>query len=194
MSAKLLRKLPKQDRSKVTVEVIIEATTRIIESEGLERLSTNRVAQVAGVSVGSLYQYFPNKESLVDALSERYNAQFMERLTRETELVAAQALSKGVREFFRFLIDIHREDPELHNELSPEIPEDQQLVIRELVRDYLEAHRSELRPMDLDLATYVVVEVGESLIHNTALRAPARLEDPRFLDEVCHLIESYLAK
>ena len=107
---------------------------------------------------------------------------------------ASLPLREGVHEFARFIIDIHREDPQLHNELSPEIPEEQHRTVRQMVRAYLEAHRDEVRRPDLEIATYVVVEVGESLVHNTALRAPERLEDPRFLDEVSDLLERYLAK
>ncbi len=189
-----LKKKPKQARSQEMVETLLQATTRILRRGGRESLTTNRIAEVAGVSVGSLYQYFPNKESLVDALRERYDAQFLERMIRAFGSSASLPLREGVREFARFVIDIHREDPQLHNELSPEIPEDQHRTVRELVKAYLEAHRDEVRRPDLEIATYVVVEVGESLVHNTALRAPERLEDPRFLDEVCDLMERYLAK
>ncbi len=189
-----LKKKPKQARSQEMVEILLQATTRILRRDGRESLTTNRIAEVAGVSVGSLYQYFPNKESLVDALRERYDAQFLERMIRAFGSSASLPLREGVREFARFVIDIHREDPQLHNELSPEISEDQHRTVRELVKAYLEAHRDEVRRPDLEIATYVVVEVGESLVHNTALRAPERLEDPRFLDEVCDLMERYLAK
>jgi AcrR family transcriptional regulator len=66
------RKLPTQDRSKETVEAILQATALVLKREGYDRASTRRVAEVAGVSVGSLYQYFPNKESLVVALYNRH--------------------------------------------------------------------------------------------------------------------------
>jgi AcrR family transcriptional regulator len=176
------------------IETLLQATTRILRREGRESLTTNRIAEVAGVSVGSLYQYFPNKESLLDELRERFETQFLERMIRAFGSGASLPLREAVREFARFIIDIHREDPQLHNELSPEIPVGQHRTVCEMVRVYLEAHRDEVRRPDLEIATYVVVEVGESLVHNTALRAPERLEDPRFLDEVCDLMERYLAK
>jgi AcrR family transcriptional regulator len=65
------RKTPKQDRSKQMREDILTATVRVLQKEGPLRFTTWRVAEVAGVSVGSLYQYFPNKESLVFAVHER---------------------------------------------------------------------------------------------------------------------------
>jgi AcrR family transcriptional regulator len=63
-----LRKIPTQERARMTVEAVIEATARILEKDGLEGLNTNEVARVAGVSIGSLYQYFPNKASLISEL------------------------------------------------------------------------------------------------------------------------------
>lgn len=65
------RKTPTQERSRNTVEVIVEAAARILSREGADALSTNRIAEVAGVSVGSLYQYFPNREAIVAELVGR---------------------------------------------------------------------------------------------------------------------------
>lgn len=65
------RKVPQQSRSATTVEAIVEAAARILEERGPKGLTTNAVADVAGVSIGSLYQYFPNKDAIVRALIER---------------------------------------------------------------------------------------------------------------------------
>ncbi|MGL6291802.1 MAG: TetR/AcrR family transcriptional regulator [Silanimonas sp.] len=65
------RKQPRQPRSRFTVDAMVEAATRILERDGLAALTTNRVAELAGVSVGSLYQYFPNKDALLAALMAR---------------------------------------------------------------------------------------------------------------------------
>lgn len=62
------RKSPLQDRSAATVAAILEAAARVLERRGLDALTTNRVAEAAGVSIGSLYQYFPNKDAIVAAL------------------------------------------------------------------------------------------------------------------------------
>ncbi|MFN5165613.1 MAG: TetR/AcrR family transcriptional regulator, partial [Pseudomonadota bacterium] len=65
------RKSPRQVRSADTVETILAAAARVLERESLAGFNTNRVAAVAGVSVGSLYQYFPNKSALIAALIDR---------------------------------------------------------------------------------------------------------------------------
>jgi AcrR family transcriptional regulator len=72
------RKLPQQERSRIAVEAILEATTRILTEEGYEKANTNRIAERAGVSIGSLYQYFPNKESLMTALMVQHSDEIVE--------------------------------------------------------------------------------------------------------------------
>lgn len=66
------RKKPRQARATVTLEAIFEATIQVLLAEGLHRLTTTRVAERAGVSVGTMYQYFPHKQALLYALNERY--------------------------------------------------------------------------------------------------------------------------
>lgn len=65
---KIERKIPKQSRSQETVESIYQAVARIFDHQGAQGLNTNRIAEVAGVSIGSLYQYFKNKESIFQAM------------------------------------------------------------------------------------------------------------------------------
>jgi AcrR family transcriptional regulator len=71
------RKQASQVRSRATVDALIEATARILVSEGFDRSSTNRIAEKAGVSIGSLYQYYPSKEGLVAAVIDRHNQELM---------------------------------------------------------------------------------------------------------------------
>ena len=66
------RKTPVQARSTVTVEAIQEATIQVLLQSGPERLTTTRVAERAGVSVGTLYQYYPNKQALLSAVLEQH--------------------------------------------------------------------------------------------------------------------------
>ncbi|MBS0969136.1 MULTISPECIES: TetR/AcrR family transcriptional regulator [Yersiniaceae] len=66
------RKMPVQSRSEATVDAILEATLQVLIADGLERCTTTRVAERAGVSVGTLYQYFPHKQSLLNSLLARH--------------------------------------------------------------------------------------------------------------------------
>jgi AcrR family transcriptional regulator len=79
------RKRPRQARSTTTVEAIFEATIQVLLSDGIHRLTTTRVAQRAGVSVGTMYQYFPHKQALLYALNERYLDLVAERVERACE-------------------------------------------------------------------------------------------------------------
>jgi AcrR family transcriptional regulator len=188
------KKQPKQARSQATVEAIIQATARILSKEGRARLSTNRIAEVAGVSVGSLYQYFPHKEALLAELRSRYEQRFLRDIVRELGQVGRLPLREAVPQFVRFMIGLHAEDPKLHNELSAEIPDSQHETLRAFALVYLEAHRDEVRRENLELAAQVALEAGEALIHRTALHEPERLRDERFVGEVCDLLLRYLAR
>lgn len=72
--------MPRQARAAVTMDAIFEATIQLLVADGIHRLTTTRVAERAGVSVGTMYQYFPHKESLVYALNERYLAALADRI------------------------------------------------------------------------------------------------------------------
>lgn len=74
------RRRPAQARSRHTVDTILEATMLIAAEEGEERLTTNRIAERAGVSIGTLYQYFPTREAVIDAIAQRARAQVVVQL------------------------------------------------------------------------------------------------------------------
>lgn len=76
------RKAPLQQRSSATVDAIIEAAARILETGSFDGYTTNAVAELAGVSIGSLYQYFPNRDALTAALIERETAALLENARR----------------------------------------------------------------------------------------------------------------
>ncbi|MDI7385861.1 TetR/AcrR family transcriptional regulator [Cronobacter dublinensis] len=84
------RKLPRQARSRALVEAIIEATARIFERAGPAACTTNAVAEKAGVSIGSLYQYFPNRRALTAALVARERGQLVAAFSAAATRPAAQ--------------------------------------------------------------------------------------------------------
>src|ERR1035437_6260796 len=91
------RKTPVQARAAVTVEAISEATIQVLLSHGADRLTTTRVAERAGVSVGTLYQYYPNKQSLLFAVLEHH----LDKVAAAVETACEHARHKPLREMTR---------------------------------------------------------------------------------------------
>ena len=197
------RKTASQERSRLTVEALIEATTRILVKEGYDRASTNRIADMAGVSIGSLYQYFPSKEALVGAVIDRHMEEMMHVVRDALVKVAMRPIEEAARELVRVMIDAHRVNPKLHRVLVEQVPrvgrlDNIQEIDREayaLVRGYLEAHRGELGIVDTDMGAFICVTTVEALTHAAVVHRREVLTDVRanaFVDEVTALLLRYL--
>jgi AcrR family transcriptional regulator len=197
------RKTASQQRSRATVDALVEATARILVREGFDKASTNRIAEVAGVSVGSLYQYFPSKEAIVAAVIDRHQQEIMQTVRDELAEVLAQPVAKAVRMLVAIAVKAHRVDPRLHRVLAEQIPrvgklEKLETFNREnytLFRTYLESHRDELRVDDLELASFVCVTTIEALTHNAVLHFSKMLSEEKMealIDEAACLVTGYL--
>ena len=197
------RKRAAQERSRATVDALIEATARVLVREGFDKASTNRIAQTAGVSIGSLYQYFPTKEALVAAVIDRHS----QATTQVARAVLAEVSNRPIEQAVRRLVDAsiraHRVDPKLHRVLAEQIPrvgrlEKAEAFSREnyaLFRSYLEDHRDELGVDDLELAAFVCVTSIESLTHNAVLHHSRTQSDKAMdalADEATRLVVGYL--
>jgi AcrR family transcriptional regulator len=197
------RKQASQERSRATVDALIEATARILIKEGFDKASTNRIAEKAGVSVGSLYQYFPGKDALVVAVMERHSQELMQLVRGELADAAALPLEQAVRRLVAAAIKAHRVDPELHRVLAEQIPRTGEIANMEafnrenyaLFRAYLEAHRSDVRAVDLGLAAFVCVTSIEALTHTAVLHHSESFSDESFgalVHEATRLVVRYL--
>jgi AcrR family transcriptional regulator len=91
------RRLPRQVRSQITVTAILDATVRVLRERGYEGCTTNLVAEVAGVGIGSLYEYFPGKRALVAAVVEREVDAFMVALEREMLATLGRPFPEALR-------------------------------------------------------------------------------------------------
>jgi AcrR family transcriptional regulator len=197
------RKSASQERSRLTVDALLEATARVLMKDGYDRASTNKIAAVAGVSIGSLYQYFPSKEALVAAVIDHHMHEMMQVVRNAVVKVATRPIEVAARELVSVMIDAHRVDPKLHRVLVEQVPrtgrlENIEAMDREayaLVRGYLEAHRDELDVDDLDVSAFVCVTAVEALTHAGVVRRPESLTDEqaaRLVDEVTRLVVRYL--
>lgn len=197
------RKHASQARSRATVDALIGATARILVRESFDRASTNRIAETAGVSIGSLYQYFPSKEALVAAVMDRHNRELLRVVRGALAEVAMLPMEQAVRKLVTIAIKAHRLDPKLHRVLAEEIPrtgglENMMRFSREnhaLFRAWLEAHRSEIRVMDLEVAAFVCVTSIEALTHTAVLHHERFFSDEalaKLTDEATRLVVRYL--
>ena len=195
------RKKALQERSRATVEAILGATARILVKDGYDRASTNRVAAAAGVSVGSLYQYFPSKEALVAALVERHLEETQAVLVHAFPLLLGAPVEAAAREMVRTMVAMHAVDPRLHKVLVEQVPRTGRLEridalqrqATELTRAYLSHHAEELRVKDLDMAAFIVVHTVEALTHVAVLSRQELLSDA-FVDAVTDLVVRYLRR
>ncbi|WP_240655733.1 TetR/AcrR family transcriptional regulator [Paraburkholderia phosphatilytica] len=187
----------------MTVDALIEATARVLVKDGFDKTSTNRIAERAGVSVGSLYQYFPGKEALVAAVAERHSQQLAQVVREALAQAGALPIDVAVRKLVTAAIDAHRIDPELHRVLAEQMPrrggpENAQLLNGDtyaLFEAFLEAHRDEFRAVDLELAAFVCVTSIEALTHTAVVHHSDSLSDEAFerlVDEATRLIVGYL--
>lgn len=194
------RKLPRQARSREMFEIILTATARVLVREGYEGTTTNRVAEVAGVSVGSLYQYFPNKESLLVTLTERHVEEMTAIFHEKFEDLVGADLEDAVRGLIEAAVQAHAVAPELHRAFIEQMPQighldtvrEAETSIIEGLRGYLENRRERLAPENLHLAAFLVFKAVESATHAAVLDHTAYLEDEGLLDELTALVLGYL--
>ncbi len=197
------RKKPKQERAKDTVDAILRAAAHILRSHGWDACNTNAVAKRAGVSIGSLYQYFPSKEALLAALAEEHAEKGQQVLMRAVTAASEHPMSfdDTVRHYIRAMVALHAVDPKLQRVLSDQVPKLRTglNVVRRvskqsaaLVRGWLETQRAHLRDVDLDVATYVLVTSVEAVALLQVLERPTRLTQEVLVDELSALVLGYL--
>jgi AcrR family transcriptional regulator len=194
--------MPRQARSRALVEAILESTARVLVERGYADTNTNLVAERAGVSIGSLYQYFPNKDSLIAALHERHGTQ----MCAVIETVLATASPRDLRGHLVLLVHAmlaaHQVEPELHRVLEQEfplfdVPRNQNLVDQSVfrsVRQLLENHRREVAPRDLDLATWMAMKTVEALVHAAVISPPPGHSMPAVEQAIVDMLAGYICK
>jgi AcrR family transcriptional regulator len=195
-----IRKTPRQRRSTETVEAILTAAAHILEREGFEAATTNRVAVKAGVSIGSLYQYFPNKESLVRALNDRHTQEVLELLQKRFAEVRESPLEVSVQAIVQAMVDVHRVNPALHQVLVNIVPSIGGLAETKVLEDaaaalltqFLTTRKAELRSLDPKFSAFMLVHAVEALTHAAVLERPELLKGELFVNEATRMILGYL--
>lgn len=180
------------------MDAILTAAAHIAKHRGFEAATTNRIAELAGVSIGSLYQYFENKEAILDELRDRHHDWFDHSLREEMDRGERLPLRAAIRSSVEMLVSMHAVDPDGHREMSHAgrdgrpLGPDQIAEFRGRMRDYLEAHADEIRSVDVELVTVIATRALEAVIHGIGSDEPEWLRHPRFAEEVTELLVRYL--
>jgi AcrR family transcriptional regulator len=117
------RREPKQQRSRQTVDCVLEAVQLVVKRHGTQAITTNRIAEAAGVSIGSLYQYFPDKRTIFTALHDRHVEDVRQVIEQTTAACDSAPLEEFTRELVHGLVNVHAEGAELHEIVSFAVPE-----------------------------------------------------------------------
>lgn len=196
------RRKPRQSRSRATVDAILEATAQVLVRDGYAKTTTNRIAKRAGVSVGTLYQYFPNKDALVVALCEQHSDEMMALLGASISELAGAEPETATRVIVRAMIEAHAVNPELHEAIISNLPKEKQFEqilavnaqAEAMVKVFLEQHVDRLATPNLDMAAFIVVNTVEALTHAAVIERPDFLGTEELVDEITRLINRYLLK
>jgi AcrR family transcriptional regulator len=192
------RRTPTQERARQTVGAVLDAVTRVIERHGVHGITTNRIAAAAGVSIGSLYQYFPDKHAIFAALHARH----VDAIDRAIEgaLLAhgAGPFEDRVCALVDGLVEAHGKEPALHELLTAtQVADDGGLGLGLRLRGAFERALSAPRqgheaPRDVDRTLLVLPPIIEALAHGAAYRRPARLSLAAAKDEAVRAVRAYL--
>jgi AcrR family transcriptional regulator len=194
------RKAPKQARSRETVEVILEAAARVFVRHGYARATTNRIAEAAGISVGSLYQYFPSKDAIAVEILRRYRETLLALVSQHLEGVAVATLEPVVRALLGALLRAEAIDPALHRVLIEQVlrtsargeilgfEERLEAALAEAIR----AGGGALFARDPDMTAFVLVRAILGTVHAGVVDRP-NLNGPALVDELTRLVVRFLA-
>ncbi|WP_208348347.1 TetR/AcrR family transcriptional regulator [Pseudaestuariivita rosea] len=189
---------PKQSRSKATVAAILEAAAQILAKDGWDGFNTNVIAKRAGVSIGSLYEYFPNKQALVDAIAEDHLSKGEALVSAASSLlVPTVAPDDIVKILVSGIVELHKDDPELHRMLSSEVPISPMLrkrvdklraTVIERLADALKHHISQNR-----IAAQLLFDVADAAVHRWFIEDDGTLAAPeRLAEQLQCMMRAYL--
>jgi AcrR family transcriptional regulator len=195
------RKLPVQARSRALVDAIVVAAIRVLQKEGAQRFTTIRVAQEAGVSVGSLYQYFPNKQAILMRLQHdewQQTGEMLDAILADTRKPPAQRLRETIRAFFVSECD----EAPLRLALADAAPvyrdapqsKAQRDRSHQVVGAFVSAAAPRASPAQRRFATELMFETMAALGQQLSERQPSRAELYRWADASAEMLMAYLGQ
>jgi AcrR family transcriptional regulator len=181
------RRQPRQARALATRAAIFEAAAQILEAEGEAGFNTNRVAERAGVSIGTLYQYFASKQAILAAMAREENARVRREIAQGIEAGTLSPLRLAIRT----QIAIFADRPATRRAaLAAIMAEEGPLGIARETR----ATGRLLPPIGDRLDAFVLTQAVNGVIRAAVLEASPHLTDPRLEDALVRLVEGYGAR
>lgn len=190
------RKTPRQKRSAAMVEAIVEAAARVFVGEGYAGATTNRIAAAAGVSVGSLYQYFPSKDAIAVELMRRYREGLVQLVAGRLRDVTPETFEPVVRGLLRDLVRAEGINPALHRVLVEQVlrtsARKEMVGFEERLEEALVgALRSAGSPIrDVELAAFVLVRLVLAVVQGAVVDRP-RFKNAALADELARIVVGY---
>lgn len=197
------RKRPVQARSQRTVDAVLKAAAQVFTRRGYAGATTNHIAERAGVSVGSLYEYFPSKDALLVALMEAHLAEgeaVLLKAAGEIAVSGAHDLAAMVRHVARAMVELHARDRELHRILFEEAPLPRRIrqTLMEIEARATErvgavlANHPQVSVRDPALAAAIVVHTVEALTHRLVIHGGREVDLDAYVEEMVRLVVRYL--
>ncbi len=188
-----LRKEPRQERSRALVDALVEATRRLMAEEGVAAVTTARVAELAGASIGSLYQYFPGREALIAAVIDRKLESDLEELGPEIRRLRDAPLEAALEGLVDIAIRYYRDETPLYREMIAAMSQvDREAHVARTLEGFdraiawvLEPHRDALAPgLELPLAAWTLRTAWIACVREAAARRPDLFQDDRLGEQL----------
>jgi AcrR family transcriptional regulator len=184
------------------VDQILEAAAHVFAERGYAGATTNHIAERAGVSIGSLYQYFPSKDAILVALHARHMesaSELLQRMMEET-LRETTAPEQLLRRFVRQIIEMHASEPALHHVLlyegprTPELSKKLHRIEDSMARtvERMLAERGGISDEHARHAAYLVVHVVENMAHEFVIHPPQEMATEVFVEELVTMLSGYI--
>jgi AcrR family transcriptional regulator len=194
----MMRKQPQQARSQATIDAVLQAAAHILGQRGWRGLTTNAVAEAAGVSIGSLYQYFPNKLALVEAVRQRHFDEVLTILRTAADRKLPRA--RRIEALVDGMIGVHGRHPAAHRVLLEEAPRGDDakpkhdrfaMILRQRYEAIVVANTCGVTGEPDRMVAHVLASAVAGVVHDAASHGTLHCASLRL--ELMRLVDSYLS-
>ncbi len=196
------RKQPTQERARTTVEAVLAAAAQILETTGFDKTTTNKIAEKAGISIGSLYQYFPNKESLASAMSEAIVKKHASRVEKKISDLRGQSIDSLLGALITEVVSLYLGNIKMLRiiakllprvNLIPYVVETRKRIVQ-LIAGELLSRKDEIRLIDTQLASYVIVNAVMGVFMMIMSDESTNFDQGELTAEILHMTKKYLER